>query len=101
MHPLLSTTEGYRLRNTAIPTRDNSGLKQFDPSRALSCQLEAEISSPCKQYGLKFTKNDLFTSITSDVADVSRYGGCEAASCVGATDATADEASACEAVDCA
>ena len=23
----------------AIPTRDNSGLKQFDPSRALSCQL--------------------------------------------------------------
>ena len=27
----------------AIPTRDNSGLKQFDPSRAVSCQLVQEI----------------------------------------------------------
>ena len=30
----------------AIPTRDNSGLKQFDPSRALSCQLVQAIFHP-------------------------------------------------------
>ena len=30
----------------AIPTRDNSGLKQFNPSRALSCQLVQKIFHP-------------------------------------------------------
>ena len=30
----------------AIPTRDNSGLRQIDPSRALSCQLVQRLFHP-------------------------------------------------------